>query len=427
MGFQGRSHTLMQMREKYTDTIELARWLESLENKNPKRAAALVTELCFSEVLLPAIAPSLGLTGVTSGWFFVPAGGEKKIRHWFKVFESVPVLNTTEQKFIAGLSARDSAHRFFAIIAKLEPKTVPGCRGSVPGITVEVSEFTKGGSECSCDTSLAKAYAEDLSGNMRLAEERFGRIFGAAHQHVLAPWLNDTDPETLRSLVIGRCILNFGFSAPRDLDALALDADGAPVLLEFKRKDPAGGSWSANDRDGLKHTLAAFEIDARVSLLPKNPAVGKVIFKREAESRGFTWCRYPAYGLDLSHFDTVCMCEERDMAYIYLVWDCKTERLDKSEDAVQVFERIIGRNLQPLRWPDLKWKCITRADASGITYTGGSDSGSYKTGVRVQVTFDASSFTPVSVPGAFKAANAGVPADDASVADGSGRVHNASS
>lgn len=402
-----------------TDSIsckQLAEWIVDLET-GEKRGPALVMELCLAEYLLPACSVAMGIAEYSCGWFHVSVGNA---RHWFRVLRApldqegkgvAPSRPShTERVFIGRLASL--GHRFFAVTLK----TV-GRSGTPPAphLGFAVGEWCAGGTPEYVSSPLAQAYAADLAktvndGIMRKIQQtqRFPvkNEKAIAARTVLVDMMGAQKTDVLELLLATRCLMNFGFAAPVDADALALDLAHEPVLLEFKRKYPSSGRQLTRvPASGKKLVADALEADARVRGLGKNPGAGKTIFDGFADESGLTETSGDGYGLDMSHLRTLLMCEQAGTRYRYLIWRSDKEAAGhgRSKDGFHP-EKLLWPTLVPLAWPDLKWKDISAAYVTGITCTDGDGSGAFTRGVRVQAVFDANDgYQVVGAPPGFVA------------------------
>lgn len=395
---------------------QLAEWIVDLET-GEKRAPALVMELCLSEYLLPACSTAMGIAEYSCGWFHINAGDAW---HWFRIpgvasdgadHTGLPRLSRADSVFLGKLAPL--GHRFFAVT--LHALTVTGTQGATPAphLDFSVHEWSAGENPECHSSALARAYATDLSKTVnggiewKMRQRQRQKSENAANARaVLVKLIGAQKVNVLQLLLATRCLMNFGFAAPVDADALALDLSDEPVLLEFKRKYPSSGRrLTCAPPDGRKLVEHALDADAQVRGLSKNPAAGKSVFWGRAGQHGLTDTVGSGYGLDMSHLRTLLMCEQAGIRYRYLIWRSDKEKAGhaRKEDGFQP-EKLLRSTLVPFAWPDLKWKDIAAADVTGVTCTDGDGSGAFTRGVRVQAVFDAESgYRMVGAPPGFAA------------------------
>lgn len=374
----------------------LVRWLHIVEENKTKRIGGLVFELCFTEYLTSRLMPSLNFRQISHGWFYTTIAEDKNdIRFWFRLGTE---LSETDELFIRKLSGL--GHRFFSITYDLLATGTNVIEQKRPALSCHVAEIVSSRGSMNIQETAA---SENMAGQIN---RRINRAIGAKqaqrfHRPILLPfleWFQNQSVQVLKNLFVTRVLMNFGLAAPVDTDAIALSKNGRLVLVEFKRKNPAkvamrmGGKVPAE-----RYAQLAIEIDSLISHHHLDSESAKSLFDEELKKKGLVWSGPGCFGLDLSHYETVKLCQTAGMDYVYLIWDWTAEKESKNVDPVEDLNNVLDSALAPRTWPLLKIGSLLPDSISGLTRTVGDDSGSFNRKLRVQVVIndDAACFNTI--------------------------------
>ncbi|SDA75498.1 MULTISPECIES: hypothetical protein [unclassified Janthinobacterium] len=366
------------MNEKH----ELIQGILDLERKTKKRVPGLLFEICFSTSLFFQLESRHKLGSPEFGWLYIKAASKDQTRHWFKVYKSRPVLSATAQKFIDSLPAE---HRYFSI--QIIDVRLPG-QLEAGALSVDIMEFSPGG-RIPEKTELARKYETEIVAAIRRGLGPRGSRAFALQEY--ADWFGDMSVDELELLFVTRCLMNFGLPSPGDVDIIAVTEAGNPVVVEFKRKNPALGRLThLGGQTACPHDLVtdAFEI-AECLLSARSSEEAQEIFSRERSARNLEWSRKSCFGLDLVHYRTLQLCDECGVGFNYFIWDWTRERGGQKQwAAIDDLANVLSPSLSRKRDTHVVLLDLKPDNVSGLTWTFGSDSGSYTDSVRVQLTFD---------------------------------------
>ncbi len=368
---------------------QLIRWIHAVEAGKPKRMAGLITELYFSR----ALNSSKKSGPYIEGWLYVRINAPSDIRDWFRVFLQPPVLSVAERELIQKLTPRD--HRFYALEAIIGSAPIAGSADNAPTLSLRVSEWDASNNKFVFNTESAANYESKIHKDLLayLSQVKFQSDACWDGEQPFAQWLSSCVSDELKQLFVQRCIMNGGLRHPLDLDAFTLADDGTLVFLELKRKDPAAGAKIFKPTEGIPSILAnnALEIENKLRPLAKRKDEAKRLFEQECEARSLVRVSKKSFGLDMSHYNTVKLCQDNGITYRYIIWNCESERAKPpatSDEIINELENILSSDFIPKSKPTWWERNLSMSDVDGITYTFGHDSGSYNSGFRSQVTFD---------------------------------------
>jgi len=364
------------------EKVELIQGILDLERGTKKRVPGLLFEICFMSRLFSQFDSRHHLHSHESGWLYVQSGSGDGARHWFKVCTGQAVISRTARIFIGQLP---HGHRYFSI--QITHLQLPG-QFDGGGLTIKVTEFFPADGTFR-ETKEALQYQTDIVAAVGRNLKARGRRAVGLPEYV--DWFAGLSVDELELLFVNRCLMNFGLNRPGDIDALALDEHMQPVLIEFKRKNPAKGrrTFGGHRVVGAQDLVgAAFEI-AGCLVVAKSADEGTEIYERECKARHLDWRRRDCFGLDLIHYRTLQLCYECGVRYHYFIWDWTKERAGRKKwTAIDDLENVLTPGLLRKRDTHVVLLDLKPEHVSGLTRTFGDDSGSYTDGVRVQLTFD---------------------------------------
>lgn len=354
-----------------------------------KRREAYITELFFERKVLPQLTNS---GAYSTGWCHYQI--EKK-PHWIKV-----ILNPFTKS-----PSRNTDREFYKAVIKNNPKEKFFILGLNQDFQFTVWEMLK-----ESGTTLLRV-TDDCK------HVEIDKMYSGLRYHLsrdkLQPsfcstWLQKENNSSLFKLLTQRLLMNEGIPFPVDIDAIEYQEDSNKIIFhEFKRKDVCPNGSFYKEKVQLCPPWGIFKLRNKItdqlfsqSLIVKdnnqkasgnsgsirlNNTTNQQIYSKIAEllgNEGYDLHRkYQCYGLDLSHALIVNYCEKNHFLYNHLIWDTLLYT-GKKPAIPELF--LIDGNLKEKAI--ISRSLLNQSSFYGITRTSGNDSGTFFSGVRLQLT-----------------------------------------
>ncbi len=368
----------------------LIKWIHSVEAGKPLRMASIITELYFSRKL----TESKFYSDVSEGWLFTKKQvADRSFRNWYRLTvgkdHNEYTFSPVENEFLKRVNT--FGHQVFLVFTDSIPPTESDKR--LPALKIRVFECIASQGKPSLEETEG-AHKEETAINQNL--RNYLDKTNVSSDVSFFKWLEAYDTSTLELLFLQRCMMNsLSDLVPVDLDGMGLTREGGELeLIEFKRKYPAKGCSMPIKGAHAPSDYCAFAENIRRETNKLDNKRLKENFNSICKMHGFVYKhKQPSYGLDLNHFETLLLCEQMGIKYKYVIWqsdDGKTKR--NTDEILAELKKTLSYNGIPIKKPVWRINKLTSSDVTGITYTTGSDSGSYSKDLRVQLTFDAQKF-----------------------------------
>ena len=331
------------------------------KSKSPcKRRDAYVTEKYFEADILPVIA-----NGSTStGWCYIE---ENWIRHWFKVIINIhdnEAERNIDRQIIQKLKEIDERQRFFIV--------------SIDSNLISLREIIEENGK-----PVLRTVSVPFCDIERMNQEALRLSELPDHPAPFSEkWLKNYGEYDLITLLIQRLLMNIGLGNkfPLDVDAIEINNDQL-IFHEFKRKNkcPNGCFIIENESISKSKLLTVLRKCNEKKLI-----YGTELFEFVEAEFGYKRDENAqCYGLDMSHLSNYEFCINNNIQYIHTIWD-SGDYPDKPD-----ISDLFNEDIKPRNGIRLISKRLEENDFCGFIFTGGTNSGSFTTKLRIQATLDA--------------------------------------